>query len=87
MEMKRFANDNEGDKNKKKIIAIKTTNIKDMESDDEDCQSEINKYMKLMFKKFKESLRHTQKIQVSNCKMKKYPLSFPHATNAESKGI
>lgn len=29
-----------------------------MESEDEDCKRDINKFMRLVFQKFKESLRH-----------------------------
>lgn len=39
----------EDDKNKRKSIVLKTTNIKDMKSEDENCQSGIIKYMKPMF--------------------------------------
>lgn len=49
MELKRLVDDEDADKKKRKSIALKDTNIKDME--DEDCESEINKYMKLMCSK------------------------------------
>lgn len=61
--MKRLAADEEDNKNHRKSIALKSTNIEDMESEDEECQCEINKFMKLMFQKFKELLRHKKNFK------------------------
>ena len=63
MVLKRLDDDKEGDNNKKKSLALKFKNIKDMELEDEDCQSKSNKNMELMFRKFKEFLRHAKKLQ------------------------
>lgn len=64
MELKRLTDNEEGvkKKKKKKINALKSTNIKDIESEDEVCQSKIDKYMKLMFQKFKEFLRQEKQF-------------------------
>lgn len=43
----------ECDWKKWKIFAIKSTNIKNIELEAEDCKRKIKKYMKLMFKKVK----------------------------------
>lgn len=37
MDLKRLDDDEEGDKNKRKSISLKVTNIRDMKSEDEDC--------------------------------------------------
>lgn len=69
MELKRIVDDEEDNKKNRKIIVLKATNIKDMESNDEDCQSEINKFMRFMFQTFKEFLRHekqTSRVQKKN---------------------
>lgn len=39
MELKRLVDDKESDKTKKKSLALRVTNVKSMESEDEDCQS------------------------------------------------
>lgn len=49
MKLKRFVDDEKGDKKKRKIISLKATNIKIMELEGESCQIMINKYMKLVF--------------------------------------
>lgn len=74
-------------KKKRKNIALKATNIEDMESEDEGCQSEINKFMKLMFKKFKEFLNMKKKLQDSINKVKKARRPFLLVINAETNGI
>lgn len=50
---------------KKKTLASKVTKEKDMESENEDCQSESGEYLDFMFKKFEKFLRY-EKI---NCKI------------------
>lgn len=42
----------------KKKIALKFTNVKDIELKDEDYQSDSDEHMDLMFQKFKKFLRH-----------------------------
>lgn len=66
MELNTLAEDEEGNKKKKKIPALKITNIKYTESGEKDCQNGNNKKMELMLLKFKELLRiqnKTLKIQ------------------------
>lgn len=62
MGLKRLADDEDNEKKKRKTIELKATNIKNMESEDEDRQSKIKKYMKPMFQKLKEFLRHEKQI-------------------------
>lgn len=57
-----------------------------MESEDEDYQSEINKFMKLMFRKFKEFLKHAKETSRFQKKVKKVPRLFLHVINAERNG-
>lgn len=62
MELKRLVDDEQDNNNKRKNIALKATNIKDIESEDGGCQSEINKYQKLVLQKFKEFSSHKKPI-------------------------
>lgn len=54
MELKSLVDDEEDNKKKWKIISLKATDTEDMKSEDE----HYNKFVKLMFKKFKEFIRH-----------------------------
>ena len=58
IKLKRLVDDEEDNKKKMKNITLKATSIEDMESEDEDSESEINKFVMLMFQKLKEFLRH-----------------------------
>lgn len=87
MKQKILVDDEECDKKKKKNIALKVTNIKNIESHDAGCQRKSNKNMKLMFQKFKEFLRHKNKVQSSRSKVKKDRHSLLHAMNEKIKGI
>lgn len=58
MKLKIIVDDVKDNMKKRKSIALKVANIEDMESEDEDLQSEIDKFVKLMFQKLKEFLRH-----------------------------
>lgn len=63
-ELKRLDDDDEGyKKKKKKNIILKVTNVRYMELGYEDCQSKRDENMNFMLKKFKEFLRHENKLQ------------------------
>lgn len=57
MELKRLVKNEKCDK-KKKNIALKATDVKDVELEDVDLQSESDEYMNLTFHKFNLFLRH-----------------------------
>ena len=54
----KWPDDNEEGDKKTKILALKVTNVKDMESENKDCQSESDEDINLMFLKFSKFLRH-----------------------------
>lgn len=64
MEIIRFVDDKECYKKKRKNIAIKATKCKDTQLKYEIYQSNIDKYMKLMFQNFKKFLMHNEKISI-----------------------
>lgn len=57
-----------------------------MESEDEDYQSEISKFMKLMFQKFKEFLRHEKQTPRLQNKSEESSLSIPTCHQCGEKG-
>lgn len=56
MQLNRLADDKEYDK---KHIAVKATNVNDMELEDKECQSKTNEN-EFMLRKFKEFLKQKQ---------------------------
>lgn len=78
-ELMRLADNEEDNKNNRKIIVLKATNIKDMESEDEDCQSEINKFVRSVFQKFKQFLLHEkQTSRLLKQREERSPISTCH---------
>lgn len=80
IELNHLAKGREGDKKKKNLA-----NVKDMESEDEDCQSRSDEDVHLIFSKFMEFLEKGKNVQNFKSKLKKGQSSFQVTSDVETK--